>query len=833
MRKSALLFLCLVFQFPVLAQNWADMQQKTLEFYRYQRAGIKGANCYNPYYTMGSNFPHESDNYNGTDLSGGWYDAGDFIKFGLPFASTAYLLLKGYDVFPDGYSDVNSYDKIGTSDKIPDVLNEVKTATDFMMKAIINNSTVIYDVGTGGEHQSCGLDCGGACCSAKGNRPASVANGADVPGLYAATLALMSSLYRQYDAPYADKCLEKAKMAYTAGWGKKRMSSVMSGGFYDPSGEGKAAVYQDKMMAGAIELYKVTKTQLYFDNLKEMSTANITSYNPAGWVSVGPVVSFELWRQGLGDGALLLSHVGWTKSLVLTTPASMKGAFFNTHWGMAGDNGDVAFTAGLAYVLTGDESYRTFAETTLKWVSGHAGGRSYIVGYNNGPTAVHHRNAISSGKLPTGALVSGPNNDGTFNAGTGDYEYTEVAIDYNAGIPGGIAFIRDITNTNSTKVKISKALTATPNSVDFNTKTVAFAATFEKTTAWKLLITGQTSGATKLFTGSGTALTATWGGEADSGSFIATEMVTCKLDMPEIAIYHISRAMTGVTIAALKKEPFKATDILVDDFDDGNMTNAVGGSWSFFTDGKNSTTYPVALPEANTAVGETGKGLNVRFFPKAGVTHPYAGIRTTFDAKGGAVKVGAIKSIVFDVKAAIADQSFYVELEQQDIADSAYYAVLVKLPNTVWNRVRLPLSAFVAPAVKPKGPALNLDKIVSVRFVKYDSLTANVTIDNLRIEDLKVSSSSANLIEKTASRRPFVAVNKMHTVLISQDIIKNRVQRIEVLTMKGTIVATPAMTTVGNDWYQINLAGIADGVYMIRGVAANRETFSTPIVLTR
>ena len=58
--------------------------------------------------------------------------------------------------------------------------------------------------------------------------------------------------------------------------------------------------------------------------------------------------------------------------------------------------------------------------------------QSWIVGYNGGPTAVHHRNAIWKG-LPEGALISGPNADGTWSRSAEDIN-TEVALDYNAGI---------------------------------------------------------------------------------------------------------------------------------------------------------------------------------------------------------------------------------------------------------------------------------------------------------------------------------------------------------------------------------------------------------------
>src|SRR4051812_5350237 len=70
------------------AQEWASLQNLLIKFYGYQRAGAKAGDTRNPFYKT-SPYPHAQDNHQGNDLSGGWYDAGDFVKFGLPFGYSA------------------------------------------------------------------------------------------------------------------------------------------------------------------------------------------------------------------------------------------------------------------------------------------------------------------------------------------------------------------------------------------------------------------------------------------------------------------------------------------------------------------------------------------------------------------------------------------------------------------------------------------------------------------------------------------------------------------------------------------------------------------------
>lgn len=846
MKKSVSLIILFCWVNSILAQNWAEIQSKTIRFYRYQRAGLKGAHCHNPYYEgITSNWPHQNDNYNGHDLSGGWYDAGDFVKFGLPFSSTVYILLKGYDIFPNGYSDNDSWDKFNVKDDIPDILNEVKFATDYILKAVINSNTVVYDVGDGDADHACNLfGCGGPTNSSSvGHRPARLADGADVPGLYAASLALMSQLYRKYDSKYADSCLSKAKEAYEAGWARRSKGvSSQFGPFYNSSRTPSGFIWHDKLMAGAVELYRATKEKRYLDDLKTLSSKGDIMFNNIGYTNVGPIVSFEMWRQNITTQAnSLKDHISWLESKVINNPSrpQMHGVYYNQHWGMVGGAACAAFAAALAYIVDPEERYKEFAEKQLSWICGaSSNSRSWIVGYNGGPTAVHHRNAIWKGILPEGALVSGPDSTGNYVNNAEAYEYTEVALDYNAGIPGAIAFLRDL--NSSTSVKINQALASSNYSVSFaTTPSVTLSAKLDKAAEWKLVLTGDKSGAVKTFSGNSSSISQSWDGSADEGNFVAGDQVTAQLQIENLAVYHTSRASVRMDIINIKIPPFKATDILVDDFDDADFVNKQGGVWSLFNDsafGGKSTTYPLSLSKVNKSTGESGLGFMAILYTEDKIEHPFSGIRMTFDKDGKAVSLGKAKSIVFDYKGSEASvgSSFVVEIEQSDIPDSAYYGQNVTIPNTLWNRVRIPLTpaALSVREWKTSTVPFSTNSVTALRIVNYESESVNITLDSLHIEELEIGDPIS--VRDYRIKTSGAIINRSNCICIPLNLLDKDNNSIEILNVQGKrIKKLQVNKNYKNQSVEVKLNPLSNGLYLVRILKGNKETITVPVMVSR
>jgi len=753
MKKIVIIGVVMLAALQAAAITNESLQDMLVKFYGYQRAGLKTGSCNN----LNSGFQnasHGGDNYNGNQLDGGWYDAGDYIKFGMNLSYSVYCLLKGYDVFPSTYTDKYKADHSNGADGIPDVLNQVKFATDYMGKAVINNTTVVLDVGNAeSEHSTWGVVNGSG-------RNGTLCDGGDIPATYAACLALMSTLYRDIDSDYADLCLSKAKTAFA--FAKSKFASgkyyctpqtKQGKALYDyPTVDGdKKQQYSDRMVAAGIELYRATNNE----DPQYLSWANKGMgefANCIGYAYIGPLASFEVWRQGLGGATALTANLTFVEEKVRTS-GKFNGVYQNSTWGTARDVGSAAFEYALSYVTTANETNREKYEDRVRdhveWVSGGNGGQSYICGVNGGPTSIHYR-TTNYGSVP-GAVVSGPNGDGNWD-NNGSAEFCEVAVDYNAGITGAVAFLNALESSDG--VRLSNGFAVTPTSaVDLDANPVNITATLSKSTPWTVTIQG--GAGSKTFSGTGTSIDIDWEGEADEGSFLAGEIVKARLSIEDvISILDLVKATPkSIELAKTKKPAAKAADSLVDDFEDQDSTNRYNGKWQAFGTGTGLTATSMGF-----ATQDESKVLRMSGNVKTFENTTYAGIKTTFQPSGAPCSVGPIKSVLFDLKSTVA-ANVSVELEQADITDGAYYCKVVPV-TTYNNSYRLDIEDFHQPDWVTSETPLNLDQITALRFTVYDSTgMIMLYLDNVTIEGLTVGTSvaSARFSRSMATNMPVVA----------------------------------------------------------------------------
>lgn len=116
-------------------EDYARVLELSLLFYEAQRSGKLPEN--NRISWRGDSALSDRG-INGEDLTGGYYDAGDFVKFGFTMASTTTLLAWGAVSWPEAYIEAGQLDEIRKA---------IKWATDYFIKCHVSEFVFYGQVG--------------------------------------------------------------------------------------------------------------------------------------------------------------------------------------------------------------------------------------------------------------------------------------------------------------------------------------------------------------------------------------------------------------------------------------------------------------------------------------------------------------------------------------------------------------------------------------------------------------------------------------------------------------------------------------------------------------
>ncbi|MFP4416312.1 MAG: glycoside hydrolase family 9 protein, partial [Chitinispirillaceae bacterium] len=560
----------------------------------------------------------------------------------------------------------------------------------------------------------------------------------------------------------------------------------------------------DRKAAAGVELYRATNGEdpIYAAWAK---TAIPDMFNCMGYSFIGPLAGFEVWRQGLGSPSALIDNLDFIEGKVGSS-GLFNGIYQNSGWGTARDAGTAAFEYALAYVTTGSantrEQYIQRVEDHIAWVSGNnPRNQSFIVGYEGGPSDIHYR----SPGTPNGALVSGPNGDGDW-ADDGSPKFCEVAIDYNAGIIGAVAFMKALSASDA--VRVTEAFSASPTAdADLNDEGVTFSATFSSSVEWSIDING--SFGSKTLSGSGSSINKVWDGTADEGFFLSDELVSARLSIDgEIAIIDlVNISPISITIGSAKKPGANPDDVLFDDFEDGDEINEFDGVWEpigTITSGLYRTMISTRAEDGSEVI--QARGSCSESGPDA-----YMGVRATFNSEGTPVDLGNPTSILFDLKANTST-NIAVELEQPNVTDGAYHRVIIPVTEGM-NTYRLDISDFAQPDWKTLDIDLDLNNMSALRFTVYDSIgAAYLYLDNVYIENISLGIASPFTNNAITSFKPvFTNSNLVYTMpqLASETL------NLSVYNLAGKQVLNKVLTAQRGKRTTVSLSQLPHGVYTV------------------
>ncbi|XP_015892160.3 endoglucanase 24 [Ziziphus jujuba] len=468
--------------------DYRDALSKAIQFFEGQRSGFLPQDQRLSW--RANSGLSDGWTYN-TDLTGGYYDAGDNVKFGFPMAFTTTMLAWSVIEFGDSMP----------GGELRNALVAIRWATDYLLKTVAQPNRIFVQVGDPNADHNCwerpeDMDTIRTVYAVDAPNPAS-----EVAGETAAALAAASMAFKSSDPGYSDTLLRNAVKAFefadTYRGAYSDNSDIRSGvcPFYcDFDG------YQDELLWGAAWLRRATQDGSFHDyitnNGKTLGAEE--SINEFGWdnkhAGLNVLVSKEVIENNMYD---LQSYKASADSFMCTLiPESSSSHIEYTPAGLIYKPGgsNLQHVTSITFLLlvyanylaktsqslncgninVGPSWLRQQAKKQVDYILGdNPMGLSYMVGYGDRyPQRIHHRGSSlpsikdhpqfiackegsvyfnSTGPNPNvlvGALVGGPGEDDVYDDDRVDFRKSEPTTYINAPFVGVLAYFVANPNPN-------------------------------------------------------------------------------------------------------------------------------------------------------------------------------------------------------------------------------------------------------------------------------------------------------------------------------------------------------------------------------------------------
>ncbi|CAI8589303.1 unnamed protein product [Vicia faba] len=418
------------------------------------------------------------------NLVGGYYDAGDNVKFGWPMSFTVSLL---------SWAAIEYESEISSAKQLDYLHSAIRWGADFIIQAHTSPTTLFTQVGDGNADHNCwerpeDMDTPRTAYKIDANSP-----GTEAAAEAAAALSAASIVFKKTDANYSSKLLSQSKSLFDFA-DKYRGTYSTSCPFYcSYSG------YQDELLWAASWLHKASGESKYIQYI----------INNQGWSQA--VSEFSWDNKFVGAQTLLTQEFyGGKKDLAkiqsdgesficALMPGSSSQQIKTTPGGLLyiRDSSNLQYTTTSTMVLfifskilnnnhidgihCGSAKFspseiRAFAKSQVDYILGNNPMKmSYMVGYGSKyPKQPHHRGSSipsikahpakvgcndgqsnyfsSSDPNPNthvGAIVGGPNSNDQYNDARSDYSHAEPTTYMNAAFVGSVAAMVAETKTET------------------------------------------------------------------------------------------------------------------------------------------------------------------------------------------------------------------------------------------------------------------------------------------------------------------------------------------------------------------------------------------------
>lgn len=472
-------------------ENYQEALSKSILFYEGQRSGKLPSN---QRLTWRRDSALNDGLLQNVDLVGGYYDAGDGVKFSFPMAFSTTML---------SWSVVEYGVQMELAGELENAQAAIRWATDYLLKTVTSKPDVIYaQVGDPNSDHACwerpeDMDTPRSVYWVDPSRP-----GSDLAGEIAAAFAAASLAFKACDPHYSSTLLATAirvfKFADTyRGCYSNAFSNAVCPYYCSYSG------YQDELLWGAAWLYKVSREEVYMNFIINNRDQLAESSPPFSWDDKHAgihVLLSEIFLEEAGESgnglqyalqafkdladdfvcSVLLPNAPYVSQQASTTPG---GLIF------VRDDENLQYVTSAAFLLFTYEKYLSkassmvscghgssllhphqlwvFAKHQVDYILGeNPMGMSYMVGYGNRyPKHLHHRGSslpcmgshpehigckdgfayFGSGQanpnVLVGAVSGGPDNCDKYADDRSNYQQSEPALYINAPLVGALAYL--------------------------------------------------------------------------------------------------------------------------------------------------------------------------------------------------------------------------------------------------------------------------------------------------------------------------------------------------------------------------------------------------------
>ncbi|MFD0672341.1 glycoside hydrolase family 9 protein [Cohnella sp. GCM10027633] len=390
------------------------------------------------------------------DVSGGWYDAGDYGKYVPTAAITVGQLMIAYELYPEAASGkfLDDREKAFWPEgaKAPDLLAEIKYELDWLLRMQRDDGAAYHKVS--------GMTFPPYILPAEDLQDRYVFGQSTFgTAMLAGAAAMGARVYEPFDPAYASELLDRAKRAQAWLDGHPEPYFRVDEGQNSGSGPYDKTSDREERFWALSELFKTTGDEAY-DAIVQREYADLAG-KPPGIVGWGNAQLLGQWAIATASRTPSAGRDEAAAAIVQAADGIVgridgDGYRFSLTadeyaWGSNKNALAYGELLLLANRLKPDVAYENGALDQLHYALGrNAMGMSYVTGVGSRyPAKAHHRISMMSGTKVPGLLVGGPNKYGDDDAlkkviaqgvspaksyvdDVSSYSSNEYAIDYNA-----------------------------------------------------------------------------------------------------------------------------------------------------------------------------------------------------------------------------------------------------------------------------------------------------------------------------------------------------------------------------------------------------------------